>query len=88
MGIKKAVLLSTFIGVTLLAGCASPSMNRSSESMGAMSNSGGDMKAMCDMHKKMMTMSPQDQKTMMDTHMKDMSPEMRAQHMEKMKQCM
>ena len=88
MGIKKAVLFSTFIGVTLLAGCASPSMNRSSDSMGAMSSSGGDMKAMCDMHKKMMTMPPQDQKAMMDTHMKDMSPEMRAQHMEKMKQCM
>lgn len=88
MNIKTAVLFSTVVGATLLAGCASPSMNHSSDSMGAMSSSGGDMKAMCDMHKKMMTMSPQDQKAMMDAHMKDMSPEMRAQHMEKMKQCM
>ena len=56
--------------------------------MSAVSSSNGDMKAMCDMHKKMMAMSPQDQKAMMDAHMKDMSPEMRAQHMEKMKQCM
>lgn len=49
---------------------------------------GGDMTAMCDMHKKMMAMSPQDRKAMMDTHMKNMSPEMRAQQMDKMKQCM
>ena len=46
------------------------------------------MTAMCDMHKKMMAMSLQDRKEMMDAHMKDMSPEMRAQHMDKMKQCM
>ena len=88
MSIKTAVLFSTVIGTTLLAGCANPSMSRSSDSMATMSSSGDDMKAMCDMHKKMMTMSPQDQKAMMDAHMKDMSPAMRAQHMEKMKQCM
>ena len=46
------------------------------------------MTAMCDMHKKMMAMSSQDRKEMMDAHMKDMTPEMRAQHMDKMKQCM
>ena len=56
--------------------------------MGAMSKSNDEMTAMCDMHKKMMTMSAQDRKAMMDAHMKDMSPEMRAQHMDKMKQCM
>ena len=88
MKIKSAVLFSTVIGATLLAGCASPSMDHPSDSMGAMSSSGGDMNGMCDMHKKMMTMSPQDQKAMMDAQMKDMSPEMRTQHMEKMKQCM
>jgi hypothetical protein len=32
-------------------------------------------------------MSPQDQKAMMDAHMKDMSPEMRAKHMEQMNHC-
>ncbi len=88
MKISSAVLFSTIIGATLLGGCASPSMSRSSDSMGGMSKSGGDMTAMCDMHKKMMTMSPADRKAMMDAHMKDMSPEMRAQHMDKMKQCM
>ena len=87
MSIKTAVFFSSVIGATLLAGCTTPSMNRSSDSMGGMP-SAGDMEATCDMHKKMMTMSPQDQKAMMDAHMKDMSPEMRAQHMEKMKQCM
>ena len=88
MKISSAVLFSTIIGATFLGGCASPSMSRSSDSMGGMSKSGGDMTAMCDMHKKMMTMSPADRKAMMDAHMKDMSPEMRAQHMDKMKQCM
>ena len=88
MKIKSALLFSTIIGATFLAGCANPPMNHSSDSMSAVSSSNGDMKAMCDMHKKMMAMSPQDQKAMMDAHMKDMSPEMRAQHMEKMKQCM
>ena len=88
MKISSAVLFSTIIGATLLSGCTSPAMSRPSDSMGAMSKSDGDMMAMCDMHKKMMAMSPQDRKEMMDAHMKDMSPEMRAQHMDKMKQCM
>ncbi|MBC7415136.1 MAG: hypothetical protein H7327_09405 [Herminiimonas sp.] len=88
MKIFSAVLLTTIIGATLLGGCASPSMSHSSDTMAGMSKSGGDMMAMCDMHKKMMAMSPQDRKAMMDEHMKDMSPEMRAQHMDKMKQCM
>ncbi|GAC1407468.1 MAG: hypothetical protein NVSMB6_05180 [Burkholderiaceae bacterium] len=56
--------------------------------MGAMSKSNGDMAGMCDMHKKMMAMSPQDRKMMMDEHMKGMSPAMREDQMEKMKKCM
>jgi hypothetical protein len=88
MKTTSALLFSTIIGAALLGGCASPSMSRSSDSAGAMAKSGVDMTAMCDMHKKMMAMSPQDRKEMMDAHMKDMSPEMRAQHMDRMKQCM
>ena len=57
--------------------------------MSGMSKSDGDMKAMCDMHKKMMgSMSPDDQKKMMEEHMKDMSPEMRTKHMNEMSHCM
>ena len=88
MKISSVVLSSMIIGATLLSGCATPSMSHPSDSMGAMSKSNDEMTAMCDMHKKMMTMSAQDRKAMMDAHMKDMSPEMRAQHMDKMKQCM
>ena len=77
-------------GAIALAGCASPPMSApagSKDSM-PMAESDGDMMAMCDMHKKMMgSMSPQDQKAMMDAHMKDMSPEMRAKHMEQMSHC-
>lgn len=77
-------------GAIALAGCASPPMGQHSGGMDSMSmsKSDGDMMAMCDMHKKMMgSMSPQDQKAMMDAHMKDMSPEMRAKHMEQMSHC-
>jgi hypothetical protein len=77
-------------GAMALVGCASPPMSPpagAKESM-SMSQSDGDMTAMCDMHKQMMgSMSPQDQKAMMDAHMKDMSPEMRAKHMEQMNHC-
>jgi membrane protein insertase Oxa1/YidC/SpoIIIJ len=83
-----AKLLSAIAVATLMAGCASPMMDHSSDSMGTMSKSNGDMTALCDMHKKMMTMSPQDQKMMMDEHMKGMSPELRAEHMAAMKKCM
>ena len=88
MKISSTVLFSAVLGATLLAGCASPAMNHSSDSMGAMSKSSGDMAGMCDMHKKMMVMSPQDRKMMMDEHMKGMSPAMREEQMEKMKKCM
>ncbi len=53
-----------------------------------MAKSDGDTMSMCDMHQKMMTMSSQDKKAMMDARMKSMTPEMQAQHMDKMKQCM
>lgn len=89
MNIRTSVLLSTLFGAALLGGCASSPMGQSSDAMGGMSKSDGDMTAMCEMHKKMMgSMSPQDQTAMMEEHMKNMTPEMRAQHMEQMKQCM
>jgi outer membrane murein-binding lipoprotein Lpp len=80
LNIFSPVLIAAALGASMVAGCASPPMS--------MSKSGGDMAAMCDMHKKMMgSMSPQDQKAMMDEHMKDMSPEMRTKHMEQMSHC-
>jgi fatty-acid desaturase len=47
-----------------------------------------DMKAMCDMHKKMMSgKTPEEQKAMMDERMKSMSPEMMKKHMAMMQEC-
>ncbi len=47
-----------------------------------------DMKAMCEMHKKMMsTKTPEEQKAMMDERMKSMSPEMMKKHMAMMQEC-
>ena len=88
MKIPPAIFSCAIISATLLTGCASPSMTHPSDRMGEVAKSDGDMTAMCNMHKKMMTMSSQDQKAMMDEHMKGMSPEMQAQHMDKMKRCM
>lgn len=46
-----------------------------------------DMKAMCDMHKKMMSAkTPDEQKAMMDERMKSMSPEMMQKHMAMMQE--
>ena len=47
-----------------------------------------DMKAMCDMHKKMMgEKTPDEQKAMMNERMKSMSPEMMQKHMAMMEKC-
>jgi hypothetical protein len=47
-----------------------------------------DMKAMCEMHKKMMgTKTPEEQKAMMDERMKSMSPEMMKKHMAMVQEC-
>lgn len=47
-----------------------------------------DMKAMCDMHKKMMSAkTPEEQKAMMDERMKSMSPEMSKKHKAMMEEC-
>lgn len=44
-----------------------------------------DMKAMCDMHRKMMSTNiPEERRAMMDERMKNMSPEMMQKHMEQM----
>jgi hypothetical protein len=85
----SAMLFAATLGVVTLTGCASPPSSQQSGSMGGMSMSDGDMKSMCEKHKKMMdSMSPADQKVMMDAQMKNMSPEMREMHMKKMSQCM
>ena len=87
MKFRSTLILVTFFGSAVLAGCTSyPSQG--SGGMSGMSKSDADMASMCDMHKKMMgSMSTSDQKKMMDMKMKDMSPEMRAKHMEEMSQC-
>jgi len=47
-----------------------------------------DMKAMCDMHKKMMSgKTPEEQKAMMDERMKSMSPEMMKKHKAMTEEC-
>lgn len=47
-----------------------------------------DMKAMCEMHKKMMsTKTQEEQKAMMDERMKSMSPDMMKKHMAMMQEC-
>ena len=87
MKIRSIFALVVTVGSTALAGCSTyPSQN--SSDMNGMSKSDSDMMAMCDMHKKMMgSMSADEQKKMMDMRMKDMSPEMRAKHMEEMSHC-
>ena len=84
----STLLFTAIIGIAALAGCASPTANQQSGSMGGMSMSNGNMKSMCDEHMKMMgSMSPADQKAMMDSKMKDKSPEMREKHMKEMAMC-
>ncbi len=47
-----------------------------------------DMKAMCNMHKNMMSgKTPDEQRAMMNERMKSMSPEMMKKHMAMMEQC-
>ena len=91
MKIRSTLAVALSLSGIVLAGCSSyPSQNSSGmNGMSGMSKSDGDMMAMCDMHKKMMgSMSADEQKKMMDMKMKDMSPEMRAKHMEEMRHCM
>jgi hypothetical protein len=88
-----AIAVTTF--VCLIAGCAgnlaqsraaashesSPRSNRISGPPMTME----DMKAKCDMHKKMMgSITPEQHMKMMEEHMPNMSPEMRRQHMDMM----
>lgn len=66
------------------AGMMSPGASGGQMSMMGMK----DMKAMCDMHKKMMsTKTPEEQKAMMDERMKSMAPEMMKKHMAMMQEC-
>ncbi|PWF47790.1 hypothetical protein [Massilia glaciei] len=74
-----------------------PGATGSSGATGASGSSGGgmgmgrgmmEMKAMCDMHKNMMSAkTPEERQAMMDERFKSMSPEMRKKHMEMMQAC-
>jgi len=70
---------------------AKPATDKSSgQSREAATHEGGmDMKAMCDMHRQMMSKgSPADRKAMADKKMKGMSEEQKQQHMKMMdEQC-
>jgi hypothetical protein len=55
-------------------------------SSGQMKPEGMDMSQMCAMHRNMQSMPMEQRQAMMDQQMKGMSPEMRQQHMEMMRQ--
>jgi hypothetical protein len=55
-------------------------------SSGQMNPEGMDMKQMCAMYRNMQNMPMEQRQAMMDQQMKGMSPEMRQQHMEMMRQ--
>lgn len=56
------------------------------QSGGAMGAGQMDKEAMCAMHRQMHGATAQQRESMMEQHMKGMSPEMRQQHMEMMRQ--
>ncbi len=81
-----APLVSSLVVAGSLAGCAAGARQADSHSHSSMAM--GDMKAMCDMHKKMMTgKSPAEQQTMMQEHVKSVSPEMRQRMTAMHEQC-
>lgn len=53
---------------------------------GSMGTGQMDMSAMCQMYRNMQNASPEQRQAMLDQQMKGMSPEMRQQHMEMMRQ--
>lgn len=101
---KSATWFAAVVAVMAMAGCATPKEAEHSQHhpdtstaqpSGMMSPGGSgdqmammDMKAMCDMHKKMMgAKSPEEQKAMMDERMKSMSSEMMKKHKAMMQEC-
>lgn len=83
----SALAFAATLGLIVLAGCASPMAGEPSNSSGNMSMANGDMKSMCDEHKKMLGLTPSEQKAMMAIRMKEMTPEMRDKHMSEMDKC-
>lgn len=69
-----------------LGGCATAQQEHSHD--GAASGPGGDMHAMCEMHKKSMAgRSDADRKAMMEERMRSMPPDRRTQMQEMMANC-
>lgn len=101
---KFATLAAAIVAAMTMAGCATSQDAAHSEhhpdtttapTAGMMMPGGQmammdmkDMKAMCDMHKKMMSgKTPEEQKAMMDERMKSMPPEMMKKQMAMMQEC-
>jgi hypothetical protein len=88
--IRYSIFCRAILGLAALGGCESPRMGMRDDggppmSM-SMSKDGSEVN--CEMHRKMMAqMTPEQREARMAEHMKDMSPEMRARHMEKMREC-
>lgn len=93
-------IFTVALAIAALMGCAADQDAQqhpdaaASQATGAMSSGSGsagnqmnmmDMKAMCDMHQKMMSANtPEERRAMMDERMKNMSPEMMQKHMDMM----
>ncbi len=83
---RPAGLAAAAFAVLALTGCASSHDAKHARHHSASSSPHAmDMKAMCEMHQKMMsTKTPEERQAMMDQHMKSMSPEKMKAHMEMM----
>lgn len=98
---KRASCAAAAVALALLSGCASTEAAKHTQhhaqpaaadsptaSGGKMAMMEKDPKAMCDMHKKMMsTKTPEERKAMMEEHMKSMSPDMQSKHKAMMEKC-
>jgi hypothetical protein len=88
--------LAAIFVMLALTGCATGQGARSASAPPSGTMSSGpageqrgmmDMKAMCDMHDRMMAAkTPEERRAMMDEHMKNMSPEMVQKHMQMMQE--
>jgi hypothetical protein len=86
--IRYSILCSAILCLSALTGCESTRMGMRDDGGPPMSMSKDGSEVNCEMHRKMMAqMTPEQREARMAEHMKDMSPEMRARHMEKMREC-
>jgi ABC-type uncharacterized transport system auxiliary subunit len=73
--------------LALLTGCASTEAAKHTQHHAQPDAT--DPKAMCDMHKKMMSeKTPEQRKAMKEEHMKSMSPDMQNKHKAMMEKCL